>query len=54
MEAAIVGIKWSGEANLNGETPKHSSATVKQLLDIDWIRRQVDEALVDRESFYQA
>lgn len=54
MDAAVVGVTWGGTASLHGEKPKHSPETVKALLDIDWIRKQVDEELSDQESFYQA
>lgn len=54
LEAAVADWKWSGTANLNGETPKCTVDAVRELLKIDWIRDQLDTALGDESLFFQS
>lgn len=53
LMSAIVGWRWEGDLQLEGEQPPYSEAAARKLLKYPWIRRQVDTELGDEASFYE-
>lgn len=57
LAAAMVGIVYGKDANgkeatWKGEQPKLTAKLKDEMLSVEWLRRQIDEALGDSEAFF--
>lgn len=56
---AVVGWEWTKDkdgkyiGSINGENPEFSVAVLNDLVNIDWIRIQIDQFLADDKNFFQ-
>lgn len=59
LATAMVKLEWlegddGKRASFNGEQPEASKEANLELLEQDWLRRQVDEALGDTAGFFES
>jgi hypothetical protein len=53
LVAAVANFKFTGDAKWHGETPKFDQKIVREMVAIDWLAAQLDEALGDTSSFFR-
>jgi len=50
--AAVAGWRWGGASEWGGEKPDFTPDNVAEVLGIEWIRKQVTEALNEEADFF--
>lgn len=52
LSAAVVGWEWKGDAAWGGKKLDATKENIATVMETDWVRRQVEEAIGDEAAFF--
>ena len=52
LTAAVTGWEWNGDASWGGKKLELTPENVAEILAVEWIRRQIEEATADEADFF--